>query len=98
MTQATAVTVQVELFGLARLACGRCQVTLDLPCNATLAEIMAALATACPALVGLAIRDDLSGLYESYVINVNGLQFIAHDWVALHSGDTLLLFSSQAGG
>lgn len=98
MVPTTAVMVQIELFGLAQLACGRRQVLLELPCDATIISIVTALATACPALVGLAIRDDLSSFYESYVMNLNGLQFLTAGRVQLHAGDTLLLFSSQAGG
>ncbi len=98
MAQAAGMTIQVELFGLAQLACGRRQLTCDVPYDATLADIVVALAAVCPALVGLAIRHDLSGLYDSYVLNVNGLQFIAQERVYLQPGDTLLLFSSQAGG
>jgi hypothetical protein len=92
------VTIQVELYGLAQLACGRRQVAVDVPSDAAIPDIMAALAGACPALVGLVIRDDLSGLCESYVLNLNGLAFIARERLHVQPGDTLLLFSSQAGG
>jgi hypothetical protein len=46
------VGVQVELFGMARLVCGRPLLELDLPCDATLAEMAHALVAACPACRG----------------------------------------------
>jgi hypothetical protein len=92
------VTVQVELFGLAQLVCDRRQVAIDVPGSATIADVVAALAKTCPALVGMVIRHDLSGLHESYILNLNGLTFVAQGCLTLQSGDTLLLFSSQAGG
>ena len=92
------VSIQVELYGLAQMACNRRQMCIDVPSEAVMRDIMQALVHACPALRGLVIRDDLSGLYESYVLNLNGLAFVARDCLQLKSGDTLLLFSSQAGG
>ncbi|HEY7496507.1 MAG TPA: MoaD/ThiS family protein [Candidatus Tectomicrobia bacterium] len=92
------VTIQVELYGLAQLVCGRRQVAIDVLETATIADVATALAKACPALVGTIIRDDLSGLHESYILNLNGLTFVAQSCLTLQSGDTLLLFSSQAGG
>lgn len=96
--KAELVSIQAELYGLAQMACDRRQVCIDVPCEAAMTDIMKALVQACPALRGLVIRDDLSGLYESYVLNVNGLSFVDRDHLQFQPGDTLLLFSSQAGG
>ena len=96
--KAALIPIHIELFGLAQLVCNRRQVSLEVPSEAAIADITAALADACPALVGPVIRDDLSGLYESYVLNLNGLAFVARKRLQLQPGDTLLLFSSQAGG
>ncbi len=98
MAQAAAMTIQVELFGLAQLACGRRQFPCEVPSDATLADIVVALAACCPALVGLAIRRDLSGLYESYVLNVNGLQFIAQEPVHLQPGILCCCFQARLEG
>ena len=35
---------------------------------------------------------------ESYTLNVNGTAFVGEDGVSLKPGDSVLLFSSQAGG
>lgn len=92
------VNVQVELFGLARIACGRRQVELAVPEYARPGDVAAALAGACPELVGRAIREDLSGLQQSYTFNLNGTAFISDAPLRLKPGDAILLFSSQAGG
>jgi hypothetical protein len=92
------VGVQVELFSMARLVSGRSCLKLDLPCDATLAEVAHALVMACPALRGLAITTDGTALLESYTLNLNGRVFVTETGVHLQQGDTLLLFSSQAGG
>ena len=92
------VQLRVEIFGLARLACGRSYVDITVPADVTIVDIVTALATACPELRGTAIRADLSGLHESYTCNLNGLTFITQEQFHLQPGDTLLVFSSQAGG
>ena len=92
------VRVNVELFGTARLACGRRLVEVELPANSSSAMLTAELANACPQLVGVALREDLGGLLESYTLNLNGTEFVERGQIVLSEGDTLLLFSSQAGG
>jgi hypothetical protein len=94
----TPVRVRVELFGMAQLGSGRALLDLDLPCDTTLTEVAQALMVACPALRGLAVRADGTGLLESYLLNLNGRVFVTEAGVHLQPGDTLLLFSSQAGG
>ena len=90
--------IVVELFGTARIASGRRQLHIDAPLNATVSELVAILAQKCPSLVGIALQEDLSGLLESYTLNLNGTEFVEMDELTLQDGDTLLLFSSMAGG
>ncbi len=92
------VEITVELFGRARLEAGRRQVTAAVPVRARAGDLAAALLESCPRLGGVAIREDGSGPLESYTFNLNGARFIGREDVMLESGDTLLLFSSQAGG
>ena len=92
------VTIRVELFGRAQLVCGRRDVVLDVVRDAGLVDVVSALAQACPALVGVAIQEDRASLYDSYTLNLNGLRFVTHECLHVQAGDTLLLFSSQAGG
>ncbi len=92
------VSITVELFGMARIACGRRRLSIETAADGTVPTVVAALADACPELVGRAISEDLSALMESYTFNLNGTSFIDEAAFALKTGDTLLLFSSQAGG
>ena len=93
-----AVDVRVELFGLAAIAGGRRAVPLSLPADASMTEVAAALAKACPAVVGEAVREDGQGFRSSYVLSVNGRSFVDGGRLTLRPGDSLLLFSGQAGG
>jgi molybdopterin converting factor small subunit len=92
------VSIRIELFGQARLLAGRRDVEIEAPRHGKPGELTAALATACPELVGKVILDDRSGLQPSYTLNLNGTKFIDGDTPDLKPGDALLLFSSQAGG
>ena len=92
------VSIQVELFGLARMTTGHRQVRIDVPNQARTKDLAAALAQACPQLIGQAILEDRSGLQESYTFNLNGTAFVSDQQLHLKPGDTVLLFSSQAGG
>jgi hypothetical protein len=98
LDQDVPVTIQVELFGPAQLACGKRHMTLEVRRHAGLVDIVTALARACPALVGVAIQEDRTRLYDSYTLNLNGLRFVTQECLHIQAGDTLLLFSSQAGG
>jgi hypothetical protein len=44
------------------------------------------------------IRDDLSGLQEGYVLNLNGLAFLNGEVLHVQDGDAVLILSNQAGG
>lgn len=92
------VNISIELFGTARMACGRRRIDAQVPADACIGDVVSALAKICPELVGVALRQDLSGLLASYTLNLNATAFIMDDDLSLQEGDALLLFSSQAGG
>ena len=98
MTSHAQVTIRVELFGQARIVWGHSQVEIEVPVKAEADDIVAVLAESCPELIGTAIREDRSGLQESYTFNLNGIAFVGDGPMHLKQGDNLLLFSSQAGG
>ena len=97
-TLPTLVEIQVELFGLARIVSGRRHVQVSVPGHASTRDVAAQLGEKCPELLGKVILEDHSGLQESYTLNLNGTSFVCDDQLDLKSGDTILLFSSQAGG
>lgn len=97
-TGPTLVRVNVELFGTARMASGQRLVKIDVPDKATPKDVVTSLAKAVPELIGKVILDDVTGLQKSFMFNLNGTEFISDERLNLKSGDTLLLFSSQAGG
>ncbi len=92
------IDIKVELFGIARLATGRRLVELAVPDDADPGDLVAALAQSCPELLGKVVREDGSSLLESYTFNLNGTRFVSDQRLQLKPGDTVLLFSSQAGG
>ncbi len=94
----TPVVIRVELFGRARMLCGRTWVEVEVAPHAEVAAITSALAATCPELVGEAIRQDRTGLRDSYTFNLNGTSFMCDGPTELNAGDSVLLFSSQAGG
>lgn len=94
----TIVTIRVELFGTPRLRTKRSVIELTTPRHVRLDELVSTLGQACPELVGHAIQDDLSGLQEGFVLNLNGTRFLSRDDLTFGPGDSLLLMSNQAGG
>ena len=92
------VPVTVRLYGAAQIASGRKNVVIQAPSPSTESGLARKLAEALPELVGPVVRQDLSGLQASYTFNLNGTVFVSDGPLNLASGDTLLLFSSQAGG
>tara|TARA_B100000949_G_C14160387_1_gene398810 strand:+ start:129 stop:440 length:312 start_codon:yes stop_codon:yes gene_type:complete len=92
------VTVLVELFGQARILSGHRQVEIAVPEHADADDLAAVLALACPELLGKVMREDGSSLQDSYTFNLNGTAFVGNENLHLTAGDSLLLFSSQAGG
>ncbi len=93
------VTVGVELFGNARLLAGRRYVSVHLAGDCGLGDVAEAVARQCTALVGPVVREDLRGFLDSYTVNLNGVEFVGDGLQQrLKDGDSLLVFSSQAGG
>ena len=61
-------------------------------------DLVAALAEACPALVGSALDVEGQRVGEGYILNRNGRDFIKDRTALTQPGDRLLLMSSSAGG
>ena len=94
----SSVQITVRLFGAAQTTSGLKSVTIHVPSPATESALAQSLAKELPVLVGPVVREDLAGLQSSYTFNLNGLEFVRDGAVKIGHSDTLLLFSSQAGG
>ena len=95
---AALITVRVELFGSARLLCQSRVVEIETPRATDTRRLAAALADDYPSLLGTVIRQDRLGLLGSHTFNLNGVSFIGIGPLDLQPEDSVLLFSSQAGG
>jgi len=93
---AEAISVSLELFGVARMLTKTKAVTLSLPRGATLANVFSALAEQLPVLVGKVI--DSNGLIAGYTCNINGLDFVRIPSAKVNSGDKIFILSADAGG
>lgn len=92
------VNVIVELFGMARIASGKPSVELIVEAPSSMSGLANALVRECPELAGVAVREDGDGFLASYTLNINGSRFVSGESLDLEPGDSVLLFSSQAGG
>ena len=93
------VSCVVELFGVARLKAKTTRIPLTLAPGATICDALSALADIAPALINTVIAPDRRSLVAGFACNLNGAQFLSNDlYSELHSGDNLLILSSDAGG
>ncbi len=89
---------RVELFGVARVMAGVRDVTLDSDVTMTVGELLPALASQCPALVGPVLDAERGGLLAGYVLNRDGREFLLDMDAKVAPNDCVLLLSSAAGG
>jgi len=94
------ITLTVELYGVAHMAARERKVRIAVAPDATVRDAIAALADACPRLVGKIISDDRSHFLVGYVFNHNAVTFLDALDARLSPtpGDVLILMSSMAGG
>ena len=95
---ARSIFCTVELFGVARLRAKTKAVPLELPPEATLAQVFTVLAERLPMLVGSVIAADKGALVKGQACNVNGRDFIRDSHTKIHSGDRIFILSADAGG
>jgi hypothetical protein len=93
----TTMTLTVEMFGLSPFAQTN-SVRVEVPEQATVQELVAALAANVPSLVGHVIQTDGRNLVENYGFYINSL-FVSDDQdVRLKSGDRVVLILLATGG
>lgn len=85
--------VAVELFGVARARAGTAETTAEGDC---LGDVLADLASRYPALAETCI--DGRSLRPGFTANLGGRRFVTAPETPLDAGDTVLLFSLDAGG
>ena len=91
------MSVTIEFFGVPRQRAGTERVEIEVDslgeALAVLSERFEAMAEAC-----FEIRDGASRLRPGYVANLNGDRFVSEPDTPLADGDSLLIFSADAGG
>jgi len=87
--------IHIELHGVPRLRVGTARLTVE---GASIAEALAALARACPALAEHLIKPNGGGLHPAYRLSLNGDRFVSDPATPLADGDTLLLLAADVGG
>ncbi len=85
--------VTVEFFGIPRQRAGRAEVAVE---ARTVAELLAAVERACPALKGLVGPG--GRLAPQYLLSVEGERFVTDTNQSLPPGARVLLLSADAGG
>lgn len=89
----------IELFGVARLKAKMERIPLTLAPGSTICDALSAVVEAVPDLLNTVIAPDRKSLLAGFSCNLNGTQFLPNDiHTPLHSGDSLLILSSDAGG
>lgn len=92
------MTCTVEFFGVARMIAGTRELTLTLPFDATIAQVLDALSERLPVLAGRVIGAPGAGLLDGYACNLNGLEFVRNTASRVTHGDRIVLLSADAGG
>jgi molybdopterin converting factor small subunit len=92
--------VQLEFFGLSRLATGAKELTLDLEEGTTFRDIVRLLGTQYPKMLENVISPDGETLHPPNIFNVNAKQMIKPDRMdqCPDDGDRIILMSVSAGG
>jgi molybdopterin-guanine dinucleotide biosynthesis protein A len=89
----------VELFGVARLKAKTARIPLTLAAGATIGDALNALVEVAPLLLHTVVAADRHSLTAGFSCNLNGTRFLPNDvHTPLHSGDSVLILSSDAGG
>lgn len=91
-------TCHIEFLGPARLLISVREVTIEIGPEATLGELVLALAERYPALAGRVLDLERRMPVNGYIFNRNGRDFLAEPDSAVRPGDRLLLLASAAGG
>lgn len=87
------MSIRLEFYGIVRTRAGRA--ALDVSASTLRGALHQAVAQ-CPALEEVCSPD--GRLRPGFLVNLNGCRFVRDEQTPLSDGDTVLLFSADAGG
>ena len=92
--------IHLELLGISRLITGEKEIAVDLEEGATFRDVVRALGTRYPALIGDVIQPDGETLNAPHILNHNGKRMIQENQMdnSPCDGDRITLMSILAGG
>ena len=92
--------MMVEFTGLSRVLTGQTEYPLNLSTSAQLSDVLQAISTKYPALVGDVIEKDGKSLVPTNLFSVNGQKIVHEEQLDYQpeDGDRLILLSLLAGG
>ena len=92
--------IQLELFGLARIAAGTKELGLELEEGMAFRDIVRLLSARYPTMIGNVIQPDGETLQPPNIFNLNARQMIQADQMdeCPNDGDRIVLMSMSAGG
>lgn len=92
--------VQLELFGLSRIAAGTKELSLELEEGTTFRDIVSLLSVKYPDMIGNVINPDGETLHPPNIFNLNAKRMIQPNQMGEcpSDGDRIVLMSISAGG
>lgn len=97
-TEDAPLSCTVELFGVARLLAKTQVISLSLPIDATLTDVLSAVAQRLPVLVGRVINPNGTDLLAGFACNINGTDFVRDRDTKIRRQDRIFILSADAGG
>ena len=92
------IKIKIEFFGRVRMILGFNSFEITVNKEITKEELISLIAKKHPKLIGEIIEENKSNLKKSYNIGINGIKNPSENELNLKNNDSILIFSSQAGG
>ena len=92
------INIKIEFFGRARMILGLNSFEITVNKKITKEELISLIAKKYPKLIGEIIEENKFNLKKSYNIGINGIKNPSENELNLKNNDSILIFSSQAGG
>ena len=92
------IKIKIEFFGRVRMILGFNSFEITVNKEITKEELISLIAKKYPKLIGEIIEENKSNLKKSYNIGINGIKNPSENELNLKNNDSILIFSSQAGG